>query len=202
MRTRAALFSILLFEAVPRGTAAPVTVPTLPIPSWEGREVSVDVPLTNAAPLSPGRDYRVMRVVLDFFAATNNNVQIALGTDRASSPDGVLSASESGLIVGWDCGMWTLRQAGMRTTYTAAPSGGPAARRRSFAVEFRVRADGTAGDVRYSDGSCAVTFAGAAPVPDLWTSWTLMRATARGAGSGNAAVSAELLPDGTRILFR
>ena len=201
MRTRAALFSILLFEAVSRGTAAPVTVPTLPIPSWEGREVSIDVPLTNAATLSSGRDYRVMRVVLDFFAATNN-VQVALGTDSASSPDGVLSASESDLIVGWDCGTWILRPRGMRTTHTAAPSGGPAARRRSFAVEFRVHADGTAGDVRYFDGSRAVTFAGASSVPDRWTSWTLMRATARGAGSGNSAVSAELLPDGTRILFR
>lgn len=182
--------------------AAPITVQAFPSPAWEGREISIDVPITNAAPLSPGRDYRVMRVVMDFFAATNNNVQIALGTDRASSPDGALSASESDLTAGWDCGMWTLRQAGMRATHTAAPSGGLAARRRSFAVEFRVRADGTAGDVRYFDGSRAVTFAGAAPTPVPWTSWTLLRATARGAGSENAAASAELLPDGTRILFR
>ena len=182
--------------------AAPITVQAFPTPSWEGRESSIDVPLTNAAPFFPGKDYRVMRVVMKFFAATNNNVQIALGADSVSSPDGVLSASESDLIVGWDCGMWTLRQAGMRATYIAVPSGGPAACRRTFALEFRVRSDGTAGGVSFFDGSRAVTFAGASSVPDRWTSWTLMRATARGAGSENAAVSAELLPDGTRILFR
>ena len=99
--------------------------------------------------------------------------------------------------------MWTLRRKGMRETRVAAPSGGPAARRRTFIAEFRVRSDGTAGAVSFSEeGSGPVTFGGPAPTPVPWTSWTLLRATARGAGAADASVSAERLPDGTKLIFR
>jgi len=156
-----ALFALAVaFSAI----AASVPVPSFPVPSWEGRETSVDVPLTNAASLFPGREYRVLRIELAFFAATNTFAQMALGTDR-DAPTDALSLAEADLTVGWDCGMWMLRPRGMRAIYTAAPYRGLIPCRRVLKAEFRVRPDGTAGSVSFFDGLRAVTFADAPSVP-------------------------------------
>lgn len=191
--------------ALPLAAATVAEVPGFPAPVWSGREVSLDVPLSGVAP-APGAGWHVFRIVMDFDATGSNNVQVAVGAD-AGPCDGALSPAETALAFGWDCGAWTLRPKGLKELHTSVPSDAQTARRRVLTAEFRVGRDGAPLSVRFSEeGSGPVVFGGLAPAPvPQWlepASWTLLRATARGAAAADASVSAAYLADGVRVILK
>ncbi len=197
MRTGNLFVQTLAFTAALSASAASVAVPEFPPPAWAGREVSVHASLDGA-----GSDYRLLRVTLDFHATPSNNVQVALGTDAAPA-DGALSPAETALVFGWDCGAWVLRPGGLRECRAYAPADAQNARRRVLTAEFRLRADGSAASASFDEeGAGAIPFGTPPFPPSAGTPWSLLRATARGAGAADASVSAVRQADGTRIILQ
>ncbi len=74
-------------------------VPEMPESEWDDTEV-----VTNAALPVVRADSRVFAFSLELDAPESNNVEVAFGRD--ADRDGVLSRSEAGLLLGWDCGEW------------------------------------------------------------------------------------------------
>ena len=201
MRTLKLLEGCLVLTAALSVSAASVAVPEFPPPAWAGREVSVHVPLDDAA-YAPDSDCRLLRVTLDFRATPSNNVQVALGTDAAPA-DGVLAPAETGLVFGWDCGSWFLRPGGLRECREHAPADATAARRRVLTAEFRLRTDGTVASAAFAEADAGAVPFGDPPFPlPAGAPWSLLRATARGADAAGAAVSAVRQADGTRIILQ
>ncbi len=201
MRTLKLLEGCIVFAAALSASAASVAVPEFPAPAWAGREVTIHAPLADAA-YAPGSDYRLLRVTLDFHATPSNNVQVALGTDAAPA-DGALSPAETALVFGWDCGAWVLRPGGLRECRAYAPADAQNARRRVLTAEFRLRADGTAASAAFEEEGAGAVLFGAPPLPlSAGAPWSLLRATARGAGTGAASVSVVRQADGTRIILQ
>ena len=91
-------FSILavLFLA---GTLHAATHVALPPAQYVDTETTTNVPFMMGA---NGR--HTFRFALSFAGPPSNNVEVALGVDANS--DGMLSAGETELVVGWDCGRW------------------------------------------------------------------------------------------------
>lgn len=95
-RKRISLQAFLVaFVAVQSASA--LTVPELAAPVFSDTEVS-----TNVAMMAWAENTRLFNVTLQFDATPSNNVQVAFGVDE--SLDGNLSAEESSLTLGWDCG--------------------------------------------------------------------------------------------------
>lgn len=70
----------------------------------------VDTEVTTNFPAAFGTNDNHFLFSLVFDSAPSNNVQAAFGCDADS--DGILSAEETDLIVGWDCGRWRIRYKG------------------------------------------------------------------------------------------
>ena len=67
----------------------------------------IDTETTTNVPFMMGANGRhTLRFALSFAGTPSNNVEVALGVDANS--DGMLSAGETELVVGWDCGRWFL----------------------------------------------------------------------------------------------
>ena len=82
--------------------ASAVTAPTLPPSEYADTEsvtnIAIDVSHENMGRLD---------IVLAANATPSNNVQIALGVD--ADGDGALEPMETEVVVGWDCGVWFVR---------------------------------------------------------------------------------------------
>jgi len=73
---------------------------------------------------------------LSFLATPSNNVQVSLGVDEDC--DGILSAHEERMTVGWDCGTWFARAARTSISSTSASQGG----RKTLRCVFATYSDG------------------------------------------------------------
>ncbi len=93
-------FTILagLLLVVVSHAATPVALPPA---QYADTETATNVPFMMGA---NGR--HTFRFALSFAGTPSNNVEVALGVDANS--DGMLSAGETELVVGWDCGRWFL----------------------------------------------------------------------------------------------
>ena len=97
------IFHRLAFLAVSALIAAAqaATHVALPPVQYADTETTTNVPFMMGA---NGR--HTFRFALSFAGTPSNNVEVALGVDANS--DGMLSAGETELVVGWDCGRWFL----------------------------------------------------------------------------------------------
>ena len=68
------------------------------------RPIFADTEVTTNCPFAIPYHVHDFRFSVAFTATPSNNVQLAFGTD--SDTNGVLSAEETGMRIGWDCGCW------------------------------------------------------------------------------------------------
>ena len=194
------LFSLALTFAT-FAPALTLDVPRLPVSGFADGETSGEAVITSAAQ----RDMQMFRLELSFEATPSNNVQIAFGNDNRPA-DGLLTAEESALIIGWDSGVWFLQPSGLQERYDYTPATAPTARRRTLQMAIRVNAEGRAKTVTLRDDAGVFAFPDLPlePMPD-WielSSWNTMRVTVRGIDVADESVKARFMRDGAIIMLR
>ena len=144
-------------------SAAAVAVGPLPAPAYADTEVSTNFPFSVGEGRNAGLEFSV-----ELQATPSNNVEVAIGVD--SDSDGRLSADESELCVGYDCGTWFVRSSA-QDAVTAEDMAGSGVFRRTYRVRPR-------------------------RVNPLWN---LLKVTRRGCDAAGEAVSAEMAERGFRV---
>ena len=81
---------------------------------------SICTPFTNVPFALPEKDARHLLLALELAGTPSNNVQAAFGRD--ANTNGVLEVEETGMALGWDCGVWKVRS-GVRSVECGVPSG-------------------------------------------------------------------------------
>ena len=137
---------------------------------------------------------------LSCLATPSNNVEAAFGTD--TDGDGALSARETALVVGWDCGAWFVQKGmdGHRVTERPACTNGIG----TLAWNYRLTAsDETPRLSVLADGEAV--FAGLVAESPDWLHnrcWNLMRLTGRGLDASGETFTIGTPSDPTAIVFR
>ena len=138
---------------------------------------------------------------LEFAPSPTNNVEIALGMD--TDGNGVLSAEEERLTIGWDCGRWFVRKgenAEDEYSYSATADGTA----KVFSWRLTTMRGGVPSRlVATVDG--APLFDDLSASPPRWlhdTSWNLARVVVRGAGVDGAVAPVKVSVAGTVFYMR
>ena len=101
--------------AAAAAAGAEIDVGRLPESGYADTEASTNVPFAFAR--AGVRDFEFD---LCLCGTPSNNVQLAFGRDADS--DGVLSAGETDMVVGWDCGEWRIACFTNGTVLASAPA--------------------------------------------------------------------------------
>ena len=157
-----------------------------------------DTETTTNVPFMMGANVRhTFRFALSFAGTTSNNVEVALGADANS--DGMLSAGETELVVGWDCGRWFLWDFATGTRHWSETCGGGTHR-----IDWTAALDAANAATRIAavfDGTRPFAALTAALPPWLHNpTWNILRLTGRGTDDLDEVFM--LAPDGTAFRFR
>ena len=138
---------------------------------------------------------------LEFVPSPTNNVEIALGMD--TDGNGVLSAEEERLTIGWDCGRWFVRKgenAEDEYAYTATADGTA----KVFSWRLTTMRGGVPSRLVASVDNTAV-FSDLSDNPPRWlydTSWNMARVVVRGAGVEVSVAPVKVSVAGTVFYMR
>ena len=143
----------------------------------------------------------VVTFSLEFTPSPTNNVEIALGTD--ADGNGVLSAEEERLTIGWDCGSWFVRKGeNADDEYSVATATDGTAQVFSWRLTT-LRGGVPSRLVATVDD--APLFGDLSPSPPRWlhdTSWNLARVVVRGAGVEGSVAPVKVSVAGTVFYMR
>ena len=181
--------------------AATLTVPQLAEPLFADNEGSATEPLPG--PASAGDDFRIFRLTLSFAASPSNCVQVALGCDNLPS-DGLLAAEETSVILGYDCGEWFLRPAGLRERFTVPATPGLTKRNLSLSIRFDSVGVPLALACEADNVPISFTRLSLPPLP-AWLNpeaWDTLRVTTRGDATPSGALRAIFAKDGAVITIK
>ncbi len=168
-----------------------------PLPQSDFADSGASTNIVFAASSMPG----AVTFSLEFAPSPTNNVEIALGTDVDGN--GVLSAEENRLAIGWDCGRWFVRKgenAEDEYAYTATADG--------TAKVFSWRLTTMRGCVPsrlVATVDNAAVFADLSASPPRWlydASWNLARVVVRGAGVEGSVAPVKVAIAGTVFYMR
>lgn len=211
MRTLIAAYCL---AAAGVASARPIEPARLPIPAHADTEVSQSYPCVFAkrTPVS-------FKAWLEFESTPTNNVELAFGTD--ADGDGTLSARETRMVFGWDCGNWVVRGAERRRDSQVSSDGndsdpwnGLSCRRevaaavttnshKSATWDFALAGNGRASlDVGENGES---VFGGLRANPPSWVfdrSWDTLRVTVRGVGVPEERVRVDVRTAGVMIIVK
>ena len=157
-----------------------------------------DTETTTNVPFAMGANGRhTFRFALSFAGTPSNNVEVAFGAD--SDSNGILSASETELVVGWDCGRWFLWDFATGTRHWSEPSGAGAHR-----LDWTTALDATNAATRiaaiFDSGKLFTTITDSMPPWLHNPAWNIMRLTGR--GTDELEEMFVLAPDGMTFRFR
>ena len=178
--------------------ARTLSLPELTAPVFTDTEVS-----TNVHMMVWTENTRQFNVTLQFDATPSNNVQVAFGAD--DSADGNLSAEETGLTLGWDCGEWFITSDALTNRLTATPAdSGP---RKELSLKMTLNGAGLPLTLKLADGNTSLVFSDLMllPVPPTWMyskHWNLLKVTARGVDAQNEQITVKLSNDAVILLLR
>ena len=175
-----------------------LSVPELATPVFTDTEVA-----TNVNMMAWSENTRQFNVTFQFDATLSNNVQVAFGTDEPA--DGNLSAEETGLTLGWDCGEWFIVSDAFTNRFTATPAGSQI--RKELSLQMTLNGGGLPLTLELMDGSTSLAFSDLAllPVPPAWMyskHWNLLKVTARGVDAQNEQITVKLSNDAVILLLR
>ncbi len=200
----------LLFRSIPSAACIVTAFSILPclanaavLPSLPNSEHADTEVSTNVAMMAWTEQTRQFNVTLQFDATPSNNVQVAFGMDEFA--DGNLSAEETGLTLGWDCGAWFIVTDAVTNRFTAAPASSSTRKELSFGMSLG--ADGLPRTLELMDGNTTLAFSGVTllPVPPAWMyskDWNLLKAIARGTDAQNEQITVKLSNDAVILLLR
>jgi hypothetical protein len=138
---------------------------------------------------------------LSFNATSSNNLEMAFGCD--ADKNGQLSEDEIGMIAGWDCGEWFLKDVASGEIESSSPVGDDGVH--EFSCIMRLHSSGMIEEVTYTDNSTNI-FPNVISAKPYWlysSNWDLLRIVARGDNvRGNERFSARVDSKGLRIIFR
>ena len=193
---------LLVLVAASRAMAGSVEVAALPEWSFADTEVSTNCPLRIA-------DAEVLRMTfaVELAATPSNNVQVAFGRD--ANTNGVLEVEEQWLVLGWDCGAWTLRKGlgaadgreAWRGDRLAAPVTEATAKR--LAGEVWIGSQGIR-QALFRENGQLIDF-GLGDEPPDWLfdrDWDMLRATVRGVDTFDGRLRARIGAVGTVVIIR
>ena len=146
---------------------------------------------------------RTFKVEMSFNVTLTNNVQIAFGSDSVHI-DSKLSAEETDLILGWDCGKWFLRTRGLRTRYNFAVTNFVAGQR-TLKASIEIVPGGEPKAITFQDNGSTFSFADFKLKDNSWLKpddWSLLRVTTRGTDVANEDVSIKFTNDSTLIIIQ
>ncbi len=184
--------------AVAMADARTLTAPDLGAPVFIDTEVS-----TNVNMMAWTEKTRHFNVTLQFDATPSNNVQVALGMDE--SADGNLSDEETGLTLGWDCGVWLIASKALTNRFIATPADSEIRKELSF--QMTLDGDGLPLTLELADGNNSLDFSSLSllPVPPAWLyskDWNLLKITARGVDAQNEQITVKLSNDAFILLLK
>ena len=192
MKFHTSLIVTLLSAILLSCAAQAATHVALPPVQYADTETCTNVPFMMGA---NGR--HTFRFALSFAGTPSNNVEVALGVDANS--DGMLSAGETELVVGWDCGRWFLWDFATGTRHWSETCGGGTHR-----LDWTAALDATNAATRIADvfdGTRPFAALTAALPPWLHNpNWNILRLTGRGVGEHDETFL--LAPDGTILRYR
>ena len=172
--------------------------------------VSVDPPVVSAYPDTEATtnvvvaawdgSMRYLDFTLEFNASLSNSFIVAFGQD--SDRDGELSAGETDISIGWDCGNWVIENAKTGDTFIEASSVTSGVR----CLEFKVRVDNFASvrELEVKDGANPI-FAMLSESAPAWVfdrSWDVIRLTARGFDRCNEHFSINQASNGFHVRLK
>lgn len=139
------------------------------------------------------------RFSVEFTATPSNNVQLAFGTD--ADTNGVLSAEETGMRIGWDCGYWRLGSPQAEDALVGEAV--TAAERKTLLWDMTVRRGRPWHLALTENGETVFPEQAEAPLPRLVIrDWNAVRLTVRGVDGPNEVVSIEADERGTAFILR
>lgn len=186
------LLAPLLAAAV--SDAAEVGLGRLPECGYADTETSTNVPFAFVR-----SGVKNFQFDMDLSATPSNNVELAFGRD--ADGDGVLSAGEADMAVGWDCGAWRIVNATNGEALVSAPATTNAAK--SLKWDLRVRR-GRPVRLAMAENGQAI-FAGYAQSPEPWfytPGWNMLRLTVRGVDAAQESALVRLNIVGYTINLR
>lgn len=186
--------TILTALASLQALSATITSGSLPQSEFADTETETNCPFSTARPGS-----QVMSFQISLIASPSNNVEVAIGRDADN--DGKLSIYETQMIVGWDCGEWTIRSGGSEGFLKADAATGSA--HKTLAWELH-ETDGRARAVKATENGQPLDF-GTSGRPPAWMfsgSWNIARLVARGADCADESFTAKFSANGTAISLR
>lgn len=175
--------------------AAPFRPVVLPVVDRLDTEVTTNVSIT-AWQMRAAR----FSFSLSCLATPTNNVEAAFGIDMDG--DGALSARETALVVGWDCGTWFVRKGmdGRRVAETPVSTN----EMKTLAWNYRLTAS-TATPRLCVQADDEAVFADLTMEAPAWLydrGWNLMRLTGRGLDASGETFTIGTPSDPTAIVFR
>ena len=148
---------------------------------------------------------REFRFSLECLATPSNNVQLAFGAD--ANTNGVLDVEEEWLCVGWDCGMWVVRngfhppdgaQGPLECRFASATS--TPRKRLDWGVVIK---SGVPRRLALSENGTRLSVSGLGLPQWTWREeWDLVKVTVRGFDEAGENVHAEVGAFGTKIVVR
>ena len=174
--------------------AAEVGLGRLPECGYADTETSTNVPFAFVR-----SGVKNFQFDMGLVGTPSNNVQLAFGRD--ADGDGVLSADEADMAVGWDCGGWRIVNATNGEAFVSAPATTNAAK--SLKWDLRVRR-GCPSRLAMSENGHAI-FADCAESPEPWfytPGWNMLRLTVRGVDAAQESALVRLNIVGYTINLR
>ena len=170
-----------------------IAPPVLPVSSFADTEASTNIAI---AALDASRSFSVS---LSLDAGASNCVEVAVGHDAAPS-DGGLSAAETSLLFGWDCGRWFLDAPGLTNCVEMLPAGDEA--RKTVTLRLGIRPNDSIREIRLLDGGVSILPNPLGMVLPSATSWNMLRVTTRGCAPPQESLEVRNSPDGTQLIMR
>ena len=186
--------SYLLIAASLQSFSATVSSGPLPPCEFADTETSTNCMFSTARTGS-----QVLSFQISLLASPSNNVEIAIGQD--ANADGMLSADETAMVVGWDCGEWSVRNDRCKHHLRADASTDDASKTLVWEV---YGINGSARAIKATENGHPIDF-GLDGCPPDWTfsdSWDLARFVVRGVDSADETYLARFFANGTSVRVR
>ena len=164
------------------------------LPAWEfvDAEVSTNVPFAF-----PQVNVKHLLLSMELAGTPSNNVQVAFGRDV--NTNGVLEVEETGFAIGWDCGMWKVREGVREWTVEAATTN----RVKVLDVDLQV-ANARGRRIVSDENGVALDWGEDRELPRTMydNGWDTLRLTVRGVDEAEESLRAAVRVEGMRVIVR
>ncbi len=184
----------VLLGIIPAIAFAERIAPTmLPPSAFADTEASTNIAITawNVS--------RSFSVSLTLDASVSNCVEIAVGADTAPA-NGRLSAAETSLRFGWDCGRWFVDAPGLTNRLEMLPATADA--RKTLTLRLGIRPNDSIREISLLDGGVSVLPSPLGMALPSAAAWNMLRVTTRGCAPPQESLEVRSSPDGTQLIMR